>query len=157
MKIDLSPLPPCDTVLFGLDFATQQFTGGRSKPFTEQLRQSCLRAIAGLYRPRLVLHLAVLVNGDCPEKHQSKVLLAAGEMTANAIRHGLHERSFGRIDVNLTAGGPGRTLLESYDNGWGFGPSFCEGRGWRLLRSLGSVSVEESDKGPGSLVRLRFD
>jgi two-component sensor histidine kinase len=157
MHIDLPAPTSSDTLYFGVERRRQSRAEAPAEGFPELLRLSCLRAIEALRRERLIIHLEVQVDGICPEEHRIQVLLAAAEMTCNAIQHGLYERSFGRIAVHLTAGGSGGTLLQVSDNGWGFGSSFCVGRGWRLLRSLGRVSIQDTDQGFGTLVNLQFE
>jgi two-component sensor histidine kinase len=156
MTINLPTPTPTDALLDSWVLPSQPFAGTYGNRFAEQLRQSCLRAISGFYHPGFVLHLAVICEGDCPEKQRPKVLIAAAEMTANAMKHGLYERSFGQIEVHLTTAPSGATWLDVYDNGWGFVPPFAAGRGWGLLRALGTVSVRTLDQRLSTLVRLQL-
>ena len=64
-------------------------------------------------------HVAVTcrIDGDVPASEQDTVLRLAREFVGNAVKHGMRMRLIGRIDVSVSSGGDGTTLLVE-DDGW---------------------------------------
>ena len=67
--------------------------------------------------------------------------LALNELIVNSLKHGFSGQRAGRIEVQLSATGPGHAALEVSDNGVGFPPDMEERKpaslGLRLVVSLG--------------------
>lgn len=117
-------------------------SSGTLDSFDEQLRMVCLRAVARFDRGDLIVHLNLVLDGVCPLDHREAVLRAASEMVGNAIEHGFYQRRQGRIDLWLTRADAPDTRLDVSDDGWGVHSNkVTEGRGFRLLHSLGKVSL----------------
>jgi two-component sensor histidine kinase len=108
--------------------------------FEMQLRDACCRAIARMRTPKPVIQLDISVAGACPREQWRTILLAAAEMSVNAVRHGLYQRTAGRIGITLICSDQ-ETRLEVSDDGWGTVAPTVEGNGWRTLRSLGQASL----------------
>ncbi len=79
--------------------------------------------------------IEVVASGDCPPSLHATVLRVAHEMLGNAVKHGLHQRSAGKIELQVRSGGDGRTVLSVSDDGWGF-DAVSTGEGLSLMRSL---------------------
>ena len=93
--------------------------------------------------------VAVGVDGSaCPPEHESTVLRVANELVGNAVKHGMHARLIGRIDVSVHTAG-GKLVLTVSDNGWGCGPDPVQpGEGLTVAGALaqrhgGAVQVRE--------------
>jgi two-component sensor histidine kinase len=66
-----------------------------------------------------VIRIGVSVRGTCPAGLREAVIRAANELIGNAVKHGMRNRSVGRISVRLVTGS-GMTVLTVTDDGWGF-------------------------------------
>lgn len=110
--------------------------------FQGRLRAACMDAVARFGRGDLTVSLnLVIIDDTCPPDHREAVLQAASVMIGNAIGHGFYEQRHGHIDVWFTGRNASETRLDVSDDGWGFDiDEVTEGRGFRLLRSLGKVS-----------------
>lgn len=121
-----------------------------SAGFEEQLRSACLERLARIDRADLCVLLNIVVDGPCPDSLRASVLRAAAEMTGNAVLHGFYQRRQGQIDVWFIAHGISELRLEVSDNGWGFDlATVLDGRGFRLLRSLGDLSRRSQAQSAG--------
>ena len=69
------------------------------------------------------INTTVHVIGDCPGRFEATVLQVAHEMVTNAVKHGLHMRLAGEIELVLHGKRPGApytgVALVVRDNGWG--------------------------------------
>ncbi len=82
----------------------------------------------------------------------------ARELVENALRHGMHARSQGRIWVRITSDG-GRCVLSVSDDGWGLGEE-APGPGLALVRDLVAPhggQVEFSRQGNWTVARVALD
>lgn len=87
---------------------------------------------------RQQIHLEVEVEGEVPAALQQPVLRVALEMIGNAVKHGLHARLAGRIEVVLTAAAEAVTLSVR-DDGWGLPDRTTPGEGLELMREIASA------------------
>lgn len=67
------------------------------------------------------LRLSVDVLEEPSEPSAAAIVWVAYEMLANAIRHGLHLRLIGRIEISVRADAGRFIVLEVKDDGWGPG------------------------------------
>lgn len=95
-------------------------------------------------------HLTVCcgVEGEVPPAHAEAVLRIAHELVGNAVKHGMHMRLIGTIDVVVKAAAGG-TTLEVTDDGWGCGRVPMLGEGMRVANALaeacgGRVALERN-------------
>ena len=82
--------------------------------------------------PVQTIQTSVTIAGRCPASLTATVLQITHEMVTNAVKHGLHMRLTGQIEVALEiarpASGLGGLTLAVRDNGWGPDkPGFGEG------------------------------
>jgi two-component sensor histidine kinase len=64
------------------------------------------------------IRVSVSVDGVCPAGVEDVVVRVAHELIGNAVKHGMHLRLVGRIEVSVEAGPEGVTL-RVVDDGWG--------------------------------------
>jgi two-component sensor histidine kinase len=78
--------------------------------------------------PGQLIHVGVLVRGNCPAELREAVIRGGHELIGNAVKHGMKSRPSGRISVRLITAGD-TTVLTVTDNGWGLSgtPRFGEG------------------------------
>lgn len=82
------------------------------------------------------IHLAVTVDGDCPEPLHQLVLRVTHEFVGNAVKHGMRARDAGTISVHLATRIDGCTTLVVTDDGWGFDGSPDAGDGLTIAGEL---------------------
>ena len=70
-----------------------------------------------------------------PPGLEGVILRVAHELVGNAVKHGLHMRVIGCIEVSVLAG-PDGTVLEVADDGWGCGVALPIGEGLTLAELL---------------------
>ena len=104
-------------------------------PFVEGLHSLCNDVVGMLGDPTQHLTVAVDVNGDVPGGLEALILRAAHELVGNAVKHGMHMRLVGHIQVSLTSGADGTTLAVA-DNGWGCVAQARPGEGLQLVSLL---------------------
>ena len=124
---------------------------GLEQDFHRLLQNICLQTIHSFHRSGLVVRLNITIDGYCLSDLRRGVLLAAEEMVANAMKHGFHERSIGKIGVRVTSDEMSGTRLDISDDGWGIDfPKMREAAGFQLLRSLGNVALRDQPGIAGS-------
>jgi two-component sensor histidine kinase len=95
--------------------------------------------------------VAVETTGPVDPAMENALLRVAHEMVGNAVRHGLHDRMIGRIDISVGADARS-TRLEVRDDGWGIMDAAEAGGGIGLMQELakplgGEVSLtREGDR-----------
>jgi two-component sensor histidine kinase len=123
-------------------------------PLDVRLSTLCHAVVELMADPVQTIQTSVTIAGRCPASLTATVLQITHEMVTNAVKHGLHMRLTGQIEVALEiarpASGLGGLTLAVRDNGWGpdkpgFGEGLdvlelmAEGHGGRveLVRELG--------------------
>ncbi|CAH2601348.1 Sensor histidine kinase [Rhodovastum atsumiense] len=114
--------------------------------FNARLTSLCEGVVTLLRGPSQDIRLDVTATVHCPSALRDVVLRAAHEFVGNAVRHGLHVRIAGRLEVRLLAWQGGIRLAVS-DDGWGCGGAPLPGEGLSLVRRLaarerGTVALE---------------
>jgi two-component sensor histidine kinase len=122
----------------------------------DRLRQLAGAIVDMMRAADQVVRVGVSVRGCCPSDLQEAVIRGANELIGNAVKHGLKNRSAGRILVRLTTEGT-TTTLSVIDNGWGFRGSPCDGEGLSLARGFaerhgGTLRLENIDGAVAVLV-----
>jgi two-component sensor histidine kinase len=119
-------------------------------PFEQRLWALCEGVVdlASEADQHLTLHCHV--EGDVPPAHEQAVLRVAHEFVGNAVKHGMHMRLIGNIDVRIAAGEDG-TTLDVTDDGWGCGRAPDHGEGMRVASVLaetcgGRVTLRRCDE-----------
>ncbi len=83
-----------------------------------------------------MIDLIVGVDGVCPAAYHDTLVRVAHELVGNAVKHGMHLRLVGRIEIVVEAGHHGVTL-SVIDDGWGPCVNAGRGDGLRIARLLG--------------------
>ena len=114
--------------------------------FEERLTGLCRSIVDLAAEPDQHLTLRCTVRGEVPAAHQDTILRVAHELVGNAVKHGMHMRLIGRIEVTATATDCG-SALEVTDDGWGCGRDPVHGEGMRVASMLaeeggGRVTLE---------------
>ena len=103
--------------------------------FEDRLSNLCASVLDLAGQPDQYLTLSCQADGEVPLQHQETVLRVAHELVGNAVKHGMHMRLLGRIDVRVAAGRTS-TELDVTDDGWGCGSGPVCGEGTRIARLL---------------------
>ncbi|MBP0494015.1 hypothetical protein [Roseomonas indoligenes] len=124
----------------------------------DRLRSVCEATLELMGDPDQILRLAVTVEGDCPVPLRPTALRAAHEMVGNAVKHGMHARLVGHIQVCLSSA-EGWTRLVVEDDGWGYCGARDGGEGLDLLRALaglheGTTTLERIQDGTRATMDL---
>lgn len=72
------------------------------------------------------IDVTVSIDGVCPADYDDVVVRVAHELICNAVKHGMHLRLVGQIEVSVDAGKDGVTLCV-IDDGWGPCPQEVSG------------------------------
>lgn len=115
-------------------------------PFEQRLWTLCEGVVDLACECDQHLTLSCAVEGVVPAAHEAVVLRVAHEFVGNAVKHGMHVRLIGTIEVMVTVGADG-TLLEVSDDGWGCGRLPAFGEGMRVANAVaeecgGRVTLE---------------
>lgn len=110
----------------------------------ERLRHLSGAIVDLMRQPDQIIRIGVSVRGFCPVALREAFLRGANELIGNAVKHGMKDRSAGRIVVRLISDTT-RTILTVTDNGWGFSGQPRGGEGLALARSF-------ADRHGGTLV-----
>jgi two-component sensor histidine kinase len=120
-------------------------------PLQSRLTSLCDGVVALMTDIEQTIQTEVSVNGACHPGYEQTVIQVAHEMVANAVKHGMHMRLVGRIDVHFRAGRPdGSAILTVSDDGWGPAPGTEGGDGLPIMRALaerhgGTVSLDRQN------------
>jgi two-component sensor histidine kinase len=100
-----------------------------------RLRSLGLSVIELLCDPGQQIALSVEVKGLCPASLDETLVRVAHELIGNAVKHGMHVRLIGRIDVVVQTVA-GTTTLTVSDDGWGYASEPAPGEGLALAGML---------------------
>jgi len=100
-----------------------------------RLRSLGLSLIELLCDPGQLISLEVDVEGSCPAALEETVVRVAHELISNAVKHGMHVRLVGRIEIKVRSSG-GATRLTVSDDGWGYADQPAPGEGLSVARIL---------------------
>jgi two-component sensor histidine kinase len=110
-------------------------------PMRERLELLCRQVLAAQGDARQSVALSVDAV-EIPAGLRQTVLRVAVEMLGNAVKHGLHARLSGRIEVALTVAA-GQVTLAVRDDGWGPPARLVAGEGLSLMRELAAAREGE--------------
>ncbi len=113
--------------LFGLTRAPERFD--------RRLCSLCEAVVDLAAEPDQHLTLHCRVETEVSAAHEDVLVRVAHELVGNAVKHGMHMRLIGRIEVEVRRE-RGATVLEVRDDGWGCGRSPCCGEGLRVAGLL---------------------
>ncbi len=127
-------------------------------PFAHRLETLCDGVVGLASETDQYVTVSCTVAADPPAALADTVLRVAHEFVSNAVKHGMHMRLLGRIEVAVaeTAGG---FVLKVVDDGWGCGGAPLSGEGLSVAQMLadacgGAVSLERV--GERTISRLEF-
>jgi two-component sensor histidine kinase len=100
-----------------------------------RLRSLGLSLIELLCDPGQLISLDVDVEGSCPAPLEETVVRVAHELISNAVKHGMHVRLVGRIEIKVRSSGAATRLTVS-DDGWGYADQPAPGEGLSVARIL---------------------
>ncbi|MGI4944455.1 MAG: hypothetical protein ACRYHQ_28500 [Janthinobacterium lividum] len=126
-------------------------------PLAERLNSLCDGLVGMLGDPAQHLTVEVDIGSGMPSSLDALILRATHELVGNAVKHGMHMRLIGRIQVSLTSGADG-TMLIVADDGWGCIAHFQPGEGLQLVNLLaqpfgGQVTLQR--RGDTTLATLK--
>ena len=104
-------------------------------PFAERLTSLCESVVELMGEDGQCLGLTCDVGAEVPPPQREALLRVAHEFVGNAVKHGMHVRLVGRIDVVVRAEAGGICLSVS-DDGWGCGTSPRSGEGMSVADAL---------------------
>ena len=119
-------------------------------PFTYRLENLCEGVIGLAGESDQYITFACSVAAE-PRPHQTEtVLRIVHELVGNAVKHGMHMRLVGRIEICVREK-PAGFVLEVVDDGWGCGRAPAHGEGLSVAKALaeqcgGTVSLERSNE-----------
>ena len=126
-------------------------------PLAERLSSLCDSLVGMLGDPAQHLTVEVEAGSGVPSSLEALILRATHELVGNAVKHGMHMRLIGRIQVSLTSDADA-TMLIVADDGWGCAAHCQTGEGLRLVGLLaepfgGQVTLQR--QGGTTLATLR--
>ena len=115
-------------------------------PFADRLESLCDGVIGLASENDQYITFICSVSAEPEKRYAETVLRIAHELVSNAVKHGMHMRLLGRIEVIVRNGSAGLEL-EVSDDGWGCGRAPAQGEGLSVARVLaescgGAVSLE---------------
>ena len=85
----------------------------------DRLTALCDATVKLLALQEQTIAVTVTVTGRCPQVLDATLVKVAHEMVGNAVKHGMHMRLVGRIDVQVRSSPSGSIVLRVCDDGWG--------------------------------------
>ncbi|MDT7952248.1 MAG: hypothetical protein RQ966_12160 [Acetobacteraceae bacterium] len=127
-------------------------------PFAARLESLCEGVIGLGGESDQYITCAYSIAAEPSADQADTVLRIVHELVGNAVKHGMHMRLLGRIDV-LTRRDAAGFVLEVIDDGWGCGRAPAAGEGLSVAEALasacrGTVSLERS--GDRTVARLQI-
>lgn len=118
-------------------------------PFADRLESLCDGVVGLAGESDQYITCVCSVVAEPEPQHAETVLRVTHELVGNAVKHGMHMRLLGRIDV-VVRPCPAGFEVEVSDDGWGCGRAPEEGEGLSVAKLLA-----ESCGGTVSLARVR--
>ena len=115
-------------------------------PFALRLESLCDGVIGLASESDQYITSVCSISAEPKPQHSEAVLRVAHELVGNAVKHGMHMRLLGRIEVSVQETAAGLELQVS-DDGWGCGGAPTHGEGLLVARMLaegcgGVISLE---------------
>jgi two-component sensor histidine kinase len=115
-------------------------------PFDYRLENLCEGVIGLASECDQYITFVCSVSAEPPPHQAETVLRIAHELVGNAVKHGMHMRLLGRIEVIVRESAAG-LMLEVVDDGWGCGRAPAQGEGLSVASVLaegcgGTISLE---------------
>lgn len=115
-------------------------------PFAHRLETLCEGVVRLASETDQYVTVSCTVLAEPPAAVAETVLRVAHEFVGNAVKHGMHMRLLGRIEVSVETVGAG-LVLKVVDDGWGFGGAPPTGEGLSVAQILartcgGEVTLE---------------
>ncbi len=107
----------------------------RPRPLATRLEALTRAAVDLMADPDQIITTTVTVIGELPALRADLLVRAAHELVGNAVKHGMHVRMVGRIEV-LVRAGEGLVEMTVADDGWGLGDCLARGEGLRIAHLL---------------------
>jgi len=106
------------------------------EPLPARLR-TLSRSVVDLYAdPAQMIRLDVAVSAVLPRPLEQVVLQIAHELIGNAVKHGLHMRLLGRLEVRLEIEAEGIAVLTVANDGWPLDGELALGDGLDVVAEL---------------------
>lgn len=130
-------------------------------PFEARLEKLCRQILTTQASSAQRIALEVRVNAVCPPAMATAVLRVAREMMSNALKHGLHARARGTIQVEFATIASQGHVLRVIDDGWGPGGRMVAGEGSAVMRGIaqdlgGSVSLRRVGQQSIAMLAIPF-
>ena len=107
-------------------------------PFDYRLQTLCEGVVGLAGETDQYITVTCSVSAEPPAALAETVLRVAHEFIGNAVKHGMHMRLLGRIEVSVAAAGAG-LVLKVVDDGWGCGGTPTSGEGMSVAHVLAST------------------
>lgn len=104
-------------------------------PFATRLETLCAGVIGLASENDQYISFVCSVSAEPAPQQAEIVLRVAHELVGNAVKHGMHMRLLGRIEVLVHRNAAG-LVLEVSDDGWGCGRTPTQGEGLAVAREL---------------------
>ncbi len=104
-------------------------------PLEQRLTSLGRSVVELLCDPGQLIDVDVIVQGHCPRSLDEVIVRVAHELVGNAVKHGMHVRLVGRIDIAVRTVGQMTTLTVS-DDGWGYSAAAQPGEGLSVAMAL---------------------
>lgn len=105
-------------------------------PLLERLRRMGEATVELMGDVDQLVTLDAVVTCDVPPRLHDILTRIAHEFVGNAVKHGLHARSVGRVAVRVDRGPQAAVRLQVFDDGWGPCPEQELGGGMRVATAL---------------------
>lgn len=115
-------------------------------PFAQRLESLCDGVVGLASETDQYVTVSCCVSAEPSAAMADTVLRVAHELVGNAVKHGMHMRLLGRIEVSVSAVNAG-LVLRVVDDGWGCGTTPLTGEGLSVAHALanaigGKVSLQ---------------
>ncbi len=107
-------------------------------PFAERLGSLCDGVVGLASETDQYVTVSCRVSAEPPAAMAETVLRVVHEFVGNAVKHGMHMRLLGRIEVTVATADAG-LLLTVVDDGWGCGMMPLAGEGLSVAHALANA------------------